>query len=186
MTKKLSYKTKRDLLSLLILRDDGLFCFFCRTQLTIRNLIYEHLNCDDTDNRPENIVLSCQSCNVKKKNDSELQIFALEKLHRNEIKAITENKKIEDTTFHRTSTEIAINQSNSEITWQYLSERIGTDGSIEFSKAINSCAYLCRQKTRFGSQQAIRNYIDLLTCDEGPFMVVRDDNKKKIIVRRCN
>jgi len=147
--------------------------------------MFEHLDDDDTDNRLENLVLSCQSCNVTKKFNPELKTIAVEKLQENLSKTIVQgNKLLEDVTFHQPSTEIDINQSNFAITEQYLTERIAIDGSIPYVKVINSCAYVCKEKTGYGSQQCVRNYIDMLTSDEGPFMVTKDDNKKKIIVKR--
>ena len=185
MAKHLSQKKKLEILPFLIERDDGFLCFYCKKPLSIETQVYEHLNSNPQDNRIENIVLSCQSCNVKKEKDFDLRILAGEKLRENESKHF-----VQKNTFHEVqntqevSTEIAINQSNFEITKQYLFEKLAVEDSVEYTKTINSCAYNCKEKTRYGSQQSVRNYIDILTCEEAPLMISKNDEKKKIIVKR--
>ena len=186
MQKGLSIREKKKLIPFLIKRDGTFECFFCKKSLTIETWVPDHLNSNPFDNRPENFVFSCQPCNVKKSKSVKLQILAKAKLEDNELRPVQTINLLEDTSYHYSSTEIEINQTNYEITKQHLLERIVTDGSIEYSKAINICSYLCKQKTGHGSQQSVRNYIDMLTSEVGPFMVARDENKKKIIVKRCN
>ena len=181
MSKHLSYKKKLEFLALLIERDGGLICWYCKTVLTDEH-IFEHLNNNRHDNRIDNIVLACQSCNIKKINDIEMRLLAEEKLKENEDKNFVRENKLEEK--QHPTTEIDINMSNYEITKKHLTEIITTDGSIPFSNALNSCAFLCKDKTGHGSQQAIRNYIAILTSDVGPFMIIRDSENKKVIVKR--
>ena len=176
---------KMELLPLLIERDGGCYCFYCRRKLSITEVIYEHLNNKRSDNRQENIVISCQSCNVTKITSSDLQIIAKEKLKQNENgNFLSERNLAESYEPHNTSTEIDINISNFEITEKYLTEVIQTDDSILYLDALNSCVYLCKKKTGHGSQQSVRNYIDTLTSSVGPFMIIRDENNKNLIVKR--
>jgi len=176
---------KMELLPFLIERDGGCCCFYCQRKLGITEVIFEHLNCNRTDNRPENIVISCQSCNVKKITSPDLQIIAKDKLKQNENgNFLSERNFIEDTGSQNVSTEININVSNYDITRKYITEVIQTDGSILKSDALNSCVYLCKEKTGHGSQQSVRNYIDTLTSSVGPFMIICDENNKKLIVKR--
>jgi len=85
---------------------------------------------------------------------------------------------------HEASTEIEINVSNFEITEQYISDVVNCDGYIGYSDALNSCVALCKEKTGHGSQQSIRNYLAALTSTLGCFEITRDENRKKIILRR--
>ncbi len=185
MNKLLSYKQKIVFLPILIQRDGGFICLYCKVLLKIQNFIFEHLNDDDTENRIWNLALSCQSCNVKKRFDPELRRIASEKLKENLSKTGIEFSRLEDTS-NQASTEIEINQSNFEIVEQYLTEMITANGYVEFKKALDSCTYLCKRKTAHGAQPTIRNYFDALTSEVGPFMVTKDENKHKIIVRREN
>jgi len=180
---KLSSKRRLEDLQKLIDHDGGFFCFYCKKELSLEYFVLDHLNDNPNDNRIENKVISCQSCNVKKAYDYELRERAIQKLRENDAITLQSNR-LEDHTGAEHETEIGINEKNYPIVEKYISERIAADGFIEYSKALNSCAYTCKKKTGHGAQQTIRNYIDMLTSDEGPFMVVRDENGKKIIVKR--
>jgi len=177
---------KIDLLPFLIERDGGCCCFYCKKKLGITEVKFEHLNCNRTDNRPENIVFSCQSCNIKKISTPDLQIMAKEKLKQNEDgNFLSEKNFVEYTGPQSVSNEININVSNYDITRKYITEVIQTDGSILKSDALNSCVYLCKEKTGHGSQQSVRNYIDTLISPVGPLMIICDENNKKLIVKKC-
>jgi len=166
----------------LVRRDGGFKCFYCRCNLCDKKWIFEHLDNNPMHSYIENIVLACQSCNVKKKDDCDMQILALEKIHRNEeSNFVCERESEETTTF---SNEIEINKQNFEITQQYLTEIIETDGSIEYKDAVNSVAMLCKKKTGHGSTPSVREYLNMLASREGPFDIVKDDKKKRIIVKR--
>ena len=182
---RLSAQRRLEALQKLIHRDAGFFCFYCKKELSLESYVLDHLNCNPNDNRIENQVITCQSCNIKKAFDSELRERAIQKLRENESRT-QQNNRIEDQTSAEHDTEISINEKNFPIVEKYISETITADGFIEYSKALNSCAYVCRKKTSHGAQQTIRNYIDMLTSDEGPFMVIRNENGKKIIVRRSS
>tara|TARA_Y100001960_G_scaffold34266_1_gene30906 strand:- start:615 stop:1172 length:558 start_codon:yes stop_codon:yes gene_type:complete len=184
MSKHLSNKRKLELLPFLIERDGGFVCYYCRKSLDIKNMKFEHLNSNRSDHRSENLVLACQSCNIKKINDIDMRLKAAEKLKENEDKNFVRERKIEEK--QNATTEIDINMSNYDITKQHLTEIIGTDGSAPFSNALNSCTFLCKEQTGHGSQQAIRNYIAILTSDVGPFMIIRDSENKKVIVKRTD
>ena len=185
MINGLSFKRKMEMLPTIIKRDGGNHCFYCKTKLVLHKVIFVHLNNNRNDNRTENIVISCQSCNIKKINDFDMQIIAKAKLKQNEdgnylSERILDESKISS----NTSTEIDINISNFEITEKYLTEIIQTDNEIVYSDALNSCVYLCKKKTGHGSQQSVRNYISTLTSSVASFMIIRDENNKKLIVKR--
>lgn len=174
-----------ELLPFLIERDGGCCCFYCQKKLSITEVNYEHLNGNRSDNRLENIVISCQSCNIKKITNFDFQIMSKEKLKQNEDgNFLSERNFVEDTELQSVSTEITINVSNYDVARKYITEVVQTDGSILKSDALNSCVYLCKEKTGHGSQQSVRNYIDTLTSSVGPFMIIRDENNKNLIVKR--
>ncbi len=182
--KHLSISLKQKYLPLIIKRD-GENCLYCGKKLNHRTHIYEHLNDNRDDNRIENTVLACQSCNNKKPYDSEMQKLALEKLKVNEKSNFMRERNLEDEiNSHEASTEIEINVSNFDITEQYISDVVNCDGYIGYSDALNSCVALCKEKTGHGSQQSVRNYIAALTSTLGCFEITRDENRKKIILRR--
>ena len=185
MSRMLSSKQKLMNLPLLIQRDGGFVCFYCKKQLQIGKFVFDHLNCIRPDNRIDNLVLSCQSCNIKKANDFDLAFKAKEKLLENESRIfVVEKISTEDKGQHHVSTEIDINVTNFDITKQYISEIIASDNYILLKDALDSSSYLCKERTDHGSQQSVRNYIDMLTSAAGPFMITRNENNKKIIVRR--
>ena len=182
--KHLSISLKQKYLPLIIKRD-GENCLYCGKKLNHRIHIFEHLNDNRNDNRIENTVLACQSCNNKKPYDSEMQKLALEKLKVNEKSNFMRERNLEDEiNSHEVSTEIEINVSNFDITEQYISDVVNCDGYIGYSDALNSCVALCKEKTGHGSQQSVRNYLAALTSTLGCFEITRDENRKKIILRR--
>jgi len=154
--------------------------------LKLTNIFFDHLNNNREDNRLENIVLACQSCNNKKPNNSDMKDIAMMQLKRNENSNFLvgrEKKFLKDDITKEASPEIEINVSNSEITEQFLEERIERDGYVEFTEALHCSVYLCKEKIGHGSQQSIRNYLKTLTCEVAPFKVIHDENNRKIIVR---
>jgi len=182
MNRTLTSKMKLEYLPILIKRDGGFKCFYCSKNLLNGYWVYEHLDDNPTHSYIENIVLACPSCNVKKKDNFDMHFLALEKKKRNEESNSTCERESEETIPF--SNEIEINKQNFEITQQYLTELIETDGSIEYKDAINSVAMLCKKKTGHGSTQSVREYLNMLVSREGPFDIVKDDKKKRIIVKR--
>ncbi|MDH3735537.1 MAG: HNH endonuclease [Nitrosopumilus sp.] len=182
MSRHLSAKSKREYLPILIQRDGGFICWYCKVTLTVHTCIYEHLNNNRADNRIDNLVLACFSCNNKKPNDFDMQTKATDKLRANEDRNFVGEKMYEDTS--SPSTEITINLSNFEITEQYVRETIVVDGRILFSEALDSIVYLCKKNTGHGSHQSVRNYLKSLTSKIAPFKIIKEEDKKKYIVKR--
>ena len=181
---------------MLIERDGGLKCFYCTKELNPQIVVLEHLNNNRRDNRFDNFVLACQSCNTKKGKErglGPLNVMASEKLERNESEIFVGEKFLReklnlsgslDST--EASKEIEINMKNFEITQQYITEKVDEDGFIDFKDALNSCVYLCKTQTIHGSPQSVRGYILALTSPVAPFEITRNVSKKKIIVKRMN
>ena len=185
--KLLTAQKKLDLLPLLIEQQGGFFCLYCKQPFpSYKDLIYEHLNNNRQENRMENLALAHQACNIKKNTFIDYQIIANEQLQKNESRLyLRERKSGSLESGLENTTEIDINVTNNEIVEQFIRQRIGTDGSIPFKEALDSCVYLCRNRTNHGSQQAVRNYLDTLTSPVAPFMKITDEQtKKKLIVKR--
>jgi len=91
---------------------------------------------------------------------------------------------VEDNESEETSTEIKISKNSYDITEQYVTEKILTDNRISWHDALYGSVYQCKKKTGYGSVQCVRNYLYTLTSPEAPFMVVKDENGKKMIQRR--
>ena len=192
MAKNLTLAQKRQYLTLLIERDNGFKCFYCEQVLTQKTVVFEHLNGKRYDNRLDNLVLACQPCNIKKIKDKTMIDMADMKLEQNEEgifvgeKFLKKNHLAGSTDMIEASKEIEINMNNFELTQQYITEIVQTDGYIEYKEALNSCVFLCKSRTGHGSQQSVRNYIATLTSGVGPFEIIRDENKRKLIVKRTD
>lgn len=183
MSKQLSYPQKHDYLPDLVTRD-GYKCYQCGASFENSNHIYDHLNDDRSDNRFENTAFCCQSCNNKKPYNLDMRIKAREKLRQNEEGNFVREKKNIGNDSKEVSAEIEINTSNYEIAQQHITEKIEVDGFINYSDALNSIVFLCKTRTGHGSHQSVRNYILSLTSVVGPFEIVRNQDKKKIIIKR--
>lgn len=184
MNKTLTVTMKQKYLPLILERDGGYICFYCKQALDPMDFVYEHLNGKRLDNRIENIVLAHQSCNVKKVTNFDYQIIAKEKLEVNEKICLSERKFSDSLTDHQSSSEIGISIKTFQITHQYLEEHISTDGFVLFEDALWSIVFKARKETNYGSHQAVRAHINALTCQDAPFEMKRDSSNKKIIVKR--
>lgn len=185
MITTLTKRLKTIFLPLIIRRDGGFNCWYCKKPLFLFKYIFEHLNNNRRDNRLENLVLACDSCNNKKTHDLVMKQKALQKLTQNEeSNFLRERKFLIDELTKEVSAEIEINVANDGITKHFITERVYRDNYILFSEALHCSVYLCKEKTGHGSHQSVRNYIKTLTCEIAPFKIIRDENKKKIIVKR--
>jgi len=185
LEKHLTQYHKTKYFPLLIKRDGGFICWYCKGGLQTNKHVFEHLNDNREDNRIENIVLACNSCNNKKPHDCAMKNIAIQKLRENEEGNFMRERKFEsDHSTQEASKEIEINMSNYEITRQFITKILETDRSFSYNDALDACVYTCKEITGHGSQQSVRNYIGTLTSIVSPFEIIRDKNKKKIIVRR--
>lgn len=113
-----------------------------------------------------------------------MQILALQKKEDNEKSMLTCERDNFEVSAPTLTPEIDANQQNFEIAQQFLSEIIQTDGFIEYKDALDSITMLCKKKTNFGSQVSVRRYLDALTSRVGPFMITKNEEKKRIIIKR--
>ena len=188
MNRRLSLPEKRRFLKMISFRDGGYHCLYCKILLTPRTLIFEHLNGDEYDNRIENLAFSCQSCNIKKaKGDARIERLADRKLEDNKKKYVGEKFPNIDEKEERveSSKEIDINQKSWVITEEFIRDNIMKNGNMSYQDALNSCVYLCKEKTGYGSNNTIRRHIDALSSPIGPFQIV-GKGKNRMIVSRNN
>ena len=170
MNRTLTTAKKLKLLPLLIERD-GFLCFYCKKKFKGNEYIYEHLNNNRADNRPENIVLSHQKCNIEKIDNIGYILESQEKLKKNEETLFLGENSVR--TDVGVPTEITISHQCYGITNERLSEIIKTHGKYEFKEALYDCIYLCREKTGNGSEQAIRRHILTLTSSVANFEIIK-------------
>ena len=95
MEKHLTQYLKTKYFPLLIKRDGGFICGYCKEGLETNKHVFEHLNDNREDNRIENIVLACNSCNNKKPHDNTMQEIAIQKLRENEEGNFMRERKFE-------------------------------------------------------------------------------------------
>lgn len=185
MGRQLSQKDKIKIWEQLVERDGGNRCWYCKKPFNGKRPIIEHLNDNRNDNRLDNLVLSCQSCNIKKISDDTMKRLSDEKLELNEKGIYVREKDLKklSKSEERTSNEIDINMKNFDITEKYIRDRIDSWDSVDFKDTVDSCVYLCRKNTGHGSHQCVRNYIGSLTCSVGPYQMVKE-GKQKLIVKR--
>jgi len=165
-----------------LIRRDGSKCVFSNHELDPKDCDIEHLDNNPNNNKMWNLALSCHKHNCEKKNNTDFQIMAKEKIEQNKSQIFI--PQIEDKTPNEASTEIQININSRQIAERFLTERIITDGSIEYQEALNCITFKCNKDTGHGSQQSTRNYIDSLTCSISSFMISKNGHGKKIIVTR--
>ena len=182
MTKSLTPAQKKKFLPELCERDNGFRCFYCYMELRLDYHFFDHLNCNIDDDRIENLVLACQSCNVNRITDVKLLRIGLEKLKENENRLFM-RENFDNSQEPPVSQEIDINIKNTKITEQFVSDAIRDKGCISFSDALNACVYICQRDTGHGSHPSVRNYLAALTSIVGPFEIVSHGMRKIIISR---
>ena len=172
---------KQDWFNFIIKRDGGFICFYCKKTLSLTHFVHEHLNDNRKDNRIENIVHACSTCNNKKKNDFDMQLSAKDKLTENEIgNSMRERISLEP----RELKELDVSKQNYEIAEDFIIKEVDLNGFILVSDAKNSISYLCRKNNGTGSPQAVSNYINTLTSIVAPFEIIKNKDDKKIIQRK--
>jgi len=165
-----------------LIQRDGNRCVFVNHELDPKDCEIEHLDNNPSNNENWNLALTCHKHNCEKKDNSDFQIIAQEKIKQNKSQIFIQ--KLEDHSPREASTEIQININSRQIAEQFITERVQADGHTDYDDALNSITFKCQKQTGHGSQQSTRNYIASLTCSIAPFMIIKNDEGKKIIVKR--
>ncbi len=166
------------------LQEFGYKCYQCEISLEGKNWVYEHLDGNRKHNEYTNIALCCQSCNIKKANDFDMQIKATDLKQKREeasIKYVETPDAIEET-----SSERDVNKMLFPLTEQIISERINTDGHYPLKDALAEIPYIAQKRYGCGAEPTIRRYIKQHTSAVGPFEIVTDEKGIKLICRRMN
>jgi len=177
----LTSKMKHDWFNLINERDRGFYCFYCKKTLSLTHFVHDHLNDNRKDNRIENIVHACSTCNNKKKYDFDMQLLAKQKLEESEI-GNSMREKISSKP--REMKELDVSIENYEIAEEFITKEIDVNGHILVKEAKSSIAYVCRKTNGTGSPQAVTNYISTLTSKVAPFEIVKNEEDEKIIRKR--
>jgi len=183
---RLTYKFKKQY-EPIILERDGYKCFYCHADFnTYLPAELDHLNSKDEDNRVENLVFCCHTCNNKKKFNPEMQVIAQDKMIENEKAVLVRAGMNADTgTTEQLTTAQAINKTNRRLTEQWIIEHCITEPEIILRDAVNAIVNLCQQNNGTGSQSAVYRYIEELSNPyNGKFTLCSNKQGKTIIRRR--
>ncbi len=161
---------------------DGKLCLYCRLEVDPNNCDIEHLDDNPQNNEYWNTINVHHQCNCEKRTNTDYNIIAQEKIEQNKASIFT--PKLEDHSPNVASTEIQINVNSRQIAEKFIAERVQADGHTDYDDALNSITFKCQEQTGHGSQQSTRNYIASLTCSIAPLMIIKNDEGKKIIVKR--
>ena len=160
---------------------DGTNCLYDNLPLDLEHCVIDHLDNNPENNNDWNLALVHQKCNIDKIENYDYQFIAKEKIKQNQL--LVYAPRLEDKN-ETVSTEVSINVNNRQLTKQKLMEWTIDGQKIEHSETMNSVTYLCIELTGHGSQKCVRDYIAALCSSAGPFMIVKDEDGKKMIQRR--
>ena len=129
-------------------------------------------------------------CNQKKKNDTDLQIYAQELIknnkewfEQNDFESLRAREIKSDVDEH---TEIDLNVAHYEITENFLTEKITNENPrIHLSDAINSITLRAKKLTGHGSVQSVKNYLNVLSSSEGNYKIEKIEGKRYILRRNA-
>jgi len=164
-----------------LVKEDGTDCVHCEKELDLSTCVISHLDNNPKHNDPWNHALSHQQCNIDVIENFDYQLKAQERIRQNHSKIYAPRIEIKNETV---STEVDINVSNREIAKQYLTERTIDNKTTDYKDALDSITYLCQKMTGHGSQKCVRDYLSSFCSSIAPFMIVKDENKNKVIQRR--
>ncbi len=160
---------------------DGTDCVYCDKELDLNTCVIAHLDNNPKNNADWNHGLAHQQCNIDAIENIDYHLKAQERIRLNHSKIYAPRIEIKNEDL---STEVEINVSNREIVKQYLTERTIDNKTIDYKDALDSVTYLCQKMTGHGSQKCVRDYLSSFCSSVAPFMIVKDENKNKVIQRR--
>jgi len=170
----------------IIVERDGYRCFYCNGEFTNNHPAeYDHLNNNPDDSRPENLVFAHHECNNKKKNNSDWQIRAREKLLQNEKAVLACERRQADTgTTQELTSSQQISKALRPIALQWLEEHTLIEKEIILRDAIHAIVFLCQKQTGWGSPATIYRYIDEWCNPYNGKFTLSTNEARKIIIRR--
>jgi len=180
LAKLLTMKDKLRIKELHI-KEDGTRCVYCKKELDLDDCVIAHLDNNPKHNDDWNHALAHQQCNIDAIENIDYHLRAQERIRLNHSKIYATRIEIKN---ENVSTEVEINKSNREIALQYLTEKTIDGKRIDYKDTLDSVTYLCQKMTGHGSQKCIRDYLSSFCSSIAPFMIVKDENKDKVIQRR--
>jgi len=163
------------------IKEDGTKCVYCDNELDLDNCVIAHLDDNPKNNSDWNHALAHQKCNIDAIENIDYRLKAQEKIRLNHSRIYAPRIEIKN---ENVSTEVEINKSNREITEQFITERTIDGKTIDYKDALDSITYLCQKMTDHGSQKCVRDYLSSICSPVAPFMIVKNENKQKVIQRR--
>ena len=184
-------------------KEDEETCFYCEQRFIQKikryQKVWDHLNNNESDNRPENLVFAHWHCNEKKRFDAELQIMAHEKLKENQRLALEslggggENCSTNKDTSMQPNEQIDANKEATNEAELYLigrllpqNEKSPIDPEIDFNDCADSIAFRCYKKYGHGSQNTIVRILKMLTSEDAPFAREKRNGRMKVFARNDN
>jgi len=164
------------------IQEDGTKCVYCDSELDLENCVIAHMDNNPKNNNDWNHALSHAQCNIEAIDNFDYHLRAQERIRLNHSKIYAPRIEIKN---ENVSTEVDINVTNRQLTKQKLTEWTIDRQQIDHNESMNSITYLCTELTGHGSQKCVRDYIAALCSTAGPFMIVKDENGKKMIQRRA-
>lgn len=181
----------------IILDRDGSNCFYCEDPfpaIIIQKVdkkkarVFDHLNNDPTDNRPENLCFAHSICNEQKKYKTEWIVKAKKHLREN-VKESNLEVVSHANSDKETGTEIDTNAIYYEIAIKYLTDELNPRGDeppenaqIDFKNAMDVISARVRKRVGHSSQNTARRILDVLSCGEDSWLKVKDDENHKWIL----
>lgn len=188
--KYLSDTQKRKIVSLIIQRDGGTRCLYCKGQTTPQTAILEHLNGDAELSILDNYAFSCQSCNKIKADgyDKRILNMAERKFDYNVNSAFVgenwPNSYEDEIEEEELLDERHINRLTWKIVREHLNNEIADKGSVLFNDTLDSLVFVCQERIKHGSDSTIRRHLNALTSSRGPYEKSRDESNQIVIVSK--
>ena len=182
---KSTYKLNKEQFPLIVERD-GYRCLYCPEPFTANHPAErEHLDNNPDNNEIWNKTFAHHECNNRKKLNTDMQIFANEKIESNKRYVYVGERTLADTgTTEEVTSCQAISTTNFRIAEQYLTEHTLVDGDLLLKDTVKNIVGICRKNNGTGSQQAVYRYIDTLTSSVYPFTLSVNAKGQTIIRRR--
>ena len=176
------------------------YCFFCEQRFIEHDprwcQEWEHLNNNDDDNRPENMVWAHAQCNEKKKYNAEWQVLAADKLKKNvkfHSDLLRESERERSFSAHKeTSDEADVSAVIVQHAIQFLAQELlpqqGNEPKrkqLPLKEAVECVDYLVKKDTNGrGSHPSVQRHLESLTCTISKEYERRTIKGKWIIFRR--
>lgn len=134
---------------------DGEMCRNCQIRGTKETLVIDHVNNDNSDNRPENLQLLCRRCNFLK----------------NSGKRPVDNVSVCVCEERPLPPEMEKNRRTEPKFRQWLFGKVLASGKIAYEEALNAGAEYVGAST-----ETVKRYLRKMTSSEGNYVILNDAN----------